>query len=82
MRSVRVIRVLSCSAEAFAGLNSTRPKTHWGSSGGLHLLQIPSGGVWQTRDLHLSRNMLYLLTPRLCFFIVLKRDVFVYRDCH
>ena len=31
---------------------------------------------WQTRDLHLSRNTLYLLS--LCFFIVLKRDLFVY----
>ena len=24
--------------------------------------------------------MAYLLTPRLCFFIVLKRDLFVYRN--
>ena len=24
--------------------------------------------------------MLYLLSPRLCFFIVLKRDLSVYRD--
>ena len=30
-------------------------------------------------DLHLPRNTLYLLSPRLCFFIV-KRDLFVYRD--
>ena len=36
--------------------------------------------VWQTSDLNLSRNTLYLLSPRLCFFIVLKRDLFVYRD--
>ena len=28
----------------------------------------------------MSRNTLYLLSPRLCFFIVLKRDLFVYRD--
>ena len=28
----------------------------------------------------LSRNTLYLLSPRLCFFIVLKRDLFVFRD--
>ena len=41
---------------------------------------ISSGGVWKTRDLHLSCNTLYLLSPRLCFFIVLKRDLFVYRD--
>ena len=32
------------------------------------------------QDLHLSRNTLYLLSPRLCFFIVLKRDLFVYHD--
>ena len=31
------------------------------------------------RDLHLSRT-LYLLSPRLRVFIVLKRDLFVYRD--
>ena len=33
------------------------------------LLLISSGVVWQTRDLHLSHNTLYLLSPRLCFFI-------------
>ena len=44
------------------------------------MLQISSGVVWQTRDLHLSHNTLYLLSPRLCFFIVLKRDLFVYCD--
>ena len=46
------------------------------------LLQISSCVVWQTRDLHLSRNMLYmyLLSPRLGFFIVLKRGFFVDRD--
>ena len=49
---------------------------HRGSTDDL-LLQISSGVVWQTRDLHLSRNTLYLLSPRLCFFIVLKRDLFV-----
>ena len=31
-------------------------------------------------DDHLSSNTLYLLSPRLCFFIGLKRDLFVYRD--
>ena len=51
-----------------------------GSTDDLLLLQIASGVVWQTRDFHLSRNTLYLLSPRLCFFIVLKRDLFVYRD--
>ena len=50
-----------------------------GSTGNLLLLQISSGVVWQTRDLHLPLNTLYLLSPCLCFFIVLKRDVFVYR---
>ena len=51
-----------------------------GSTYDLLLLQISSGFVWQTRDLHLSRNTLYLLSPPLCFFIVLKRDLFVYPD--
>ena len=46
----------------------------------LILLQISSGVVWQSRDLELSRSMLYLLSPCLCFFIVLNRDLFVYRD--
>ena len=35
---------------------------------------------WQSRDLQLSRNTLYLLRSRLCFFIILKRDLFVYCD--
>ena len=52
---------------------------HRGSTVDL-LLRISSGVVWQTRDLHLSNNMLVLLSPRLCFFIVLKRDLFVYFD--
>ena len=51
-----------------------------GSTDDLLLLQISSGVVWQTRDLHMSRNTLYLLSPRLCFFIVLKRNLFVYSD--
>ena len=46
----------------------------------LLLLQISSGVIWQTRDVQLSRNTLYLLSPRLCFIIVLKRDLFVFRD--
>ena len=53
---------------------------HRGSTDDLLLLQISSGVVWQTRDLHLSCNTLYLLSPRICFFIVLNRDLFVYRD--
>ena len=39
-----------------------------------------SGVVWKSRDLQLSRNTLYLLSPRLCFFIVLNRDLHVNRD--
>ena len=42
------------------------------STDDLLLLQISSGVVWQSRDLQLSRNTLYLLSPRLCFFILLK----------
>ena len=53
---------------------------HLGSTDDLLLLQISIGVVWQTRDLHLSHNTLYLLSPRLYFFIGLKRDLFVYRD--
>ena len=52
---------------------------HRGSTDELLLLQISSSFVCQTRDLHLSRSPLYLLSPRLFFFIVLKRDLFVYR---
>ena len=44
------------------------------------LLQISIGVVWQTRDLHLSRNTLYLLSPPLCLFIVLICDLIVNRD--
>ena len=33
-----------------------------------------------TRDLQLSLNTLYLFSPSLCFVIVLKRDLLVYRD--
>ena len=49
---------------------------HRGSTDDIPLLQISSGVVWQTRYLQLSRNMSYLLSPRLCFFI----DLFVYCD--
>ena len=51
-----------------------------GSTDYLCLLQISSGVVWQNRDLHLSRNTFYLLSLRLCFFIVSKHDSFVYGD--
>ena len=50
------------------------------STDDLLLLQISSGVVWQIRDLYLSHNTLYLLSPRFCFFIVLKHDLFVNSD--
>ena len=53
---------------------------HRGSTDDLLSLQISNGVVLQSRDLQLSCNTLYLLNPRLCFSIVLKRDSFVYRD--
>ena len=53
---------------------------HRGSTDNLLLLQISSDVVWQSMDIQLSRNMLYLLSPRLCLVIVFKRDLFVYRD--
>ena len=34
----------------------------------------------QSRGLQLSRDTLYLLSPRLCFFMVLNCDLLVYRD--
>ena len=43
-------------------------------------LLISSGVVLQSMYLQLSHNTLYLLSSRLCFFIVLNRDLFVYRD--
>ena len=46
-----------------------------GSTDYLLLLQISSGFVWQTRDLHLSCNTLYPLSHRLRFFIVTKLDL-------
>ena len=52
---------------------------HRGSTDDLVLLQIFSGVVSQSRDLKLSHNTLYLLSPRLCFFIIFKCDLFVYR---
>ena len=53
---------------------------HRGSSDDLRLLQFFSCIVWQSRDLQLSRNTLYLLIHRLCFFIVLNHDLFVNLD--
>ena len=38
------------------------------------------GVVWQSGDLQLSCNTLYLLSPRLCFFIAFKIHLFVYRN--
>ena len=46
----------------------------------LRLLQISSDAVWLPSDLRLSLNALYLLSPLLCFFIVLSHDLFVNRD--
>ena len=43
---------------------------HRGSTDNVLLLQISICVVWQTRDLHLSRNTLYLLSPRRCFFMI------------
>ena len=53
---------------------------HWESTDNLLLLHVFGGVVWQSRDLQLSCNTFHLLNPRLCFFIVLKRDLFVYCD--
>ena len=50
---------------------------HRGSTDDLLLFQISSGVVWQSMDLQLSRSTLYLLSPRLCFFIVYKRNLYV-----
>ena len=44
-----------------------------------HLLQISSGGVWQSRDLHLSSNTLYMLSPHLCFLHLESGQVW---SCH
>ena len=42
----------------------------------LHLLQISSVVVWQSRDLQLSRNTFDLSSLRLCLSIVVNRDLF------
>ena len=53
---------------------------HRGSTDDLLLLQISSGVIRQSRDFQLSRNTLCLLGHCLCFFIVLKRDLFIDHD--
>ena len=53
---------------------------HRGSTNDLLLLKISNGVVLQTRDLNLSCNKFYLLSPRIRFFIVLRRDLCVYHD--
>ena len=53
---------------------------HRGLADNIRLVQISRGVVEQSRDLQLSRNTLYLLGPRLCFFIVLNPVLFVNRD--
>ena len=60
--------------------SADRSLAHRGSTNYLLLLQISSGVVRQSFDLQLSRNTLYLLSLRLCFFLVLNRDLYVYRD--
>ena len=50
---------------------------HRGSTDDVLLLQTSSDAVLQSRDLQLSRKTLYLLSRRLCSF-VLERDLFVY----
>ena len=64
----------------FSWLGPDLSSVAWSTGAQLILLQISSGVVWQTRALHLSHSALSLLGPRLCFFIVSKRDLFVYRD--
>ena len=62
------VSVLALSAMSSA----YRAYRSWRSTGDTLLLQISSGVVWQSRDLQLSGNTLYLLSPHLCFFIILK----------
>ena len=42
--------------------------------------RFPGVVVWRSLDFWPSRNTLYLLSPRLCFFIVSNLDLFVNRD--
>ena len=53
---------------------------HRGSTDDLLLLQISSCVVWQTRDFHSVTQHVVSVESCLCFFIVLKHDLFVYRD--
>ena len=56
----------------FSWLGPELPSVAWSTGAQLmifFLLQISSDGVWQSRDLQLSRSTLYILSPRLRFFI-------------
>ena len=53
---------------------------HRNSTDDLLLLQISSGVVKQTKDLQLSHSILHMLSPRICFIIVVNHDLFVNRD--
>ena len=55
-------------------------KIQVGSTSDLLSLQISTGVLWQSKDIQLSRNTLYLLSPRHCFFIVVNIDLYVNRD--
>ena len=55
---------------------------HRGSTDDFHLLQIPSGVVWQSRDHQLLRHTVYLLNLCLCFFIVLSRYFLINEGYH
>ena len=64
----------------FSWLGSELSSVAWSTGAqliDLLLLQISSGVVWQTRELHLSCNSLYLLSPSLYFFIVINLYLFV-----
>ena len=43
-------------------------------------ITVDPKGVFKLLNGHLSCNTLYLLSHHRCFFIVVKRDLFVYRD--
>ena len=59
---------------------SSVDRVHRSSTDVLLLLQISIGVVWWPLDFRLSCNMLYPLSPRLCFFIVFNFDLFVNSD--
>ena len=66
--------------QMFLQYNFVKALKYRGSTDDLLLLHISRGVVWQYKGFQLSHNTFYLLSFRLCFFIVLKRDLFVYRD--